>query len=550
MLEVFVLLVRFSAFSLSALLLVGCATSAKLDPSSDTSTTTPAATEAVATTGASGNAKAVATESQKRQAMQRVSNDSSETIRQLKKSVAAKPWAKEHLALYLYDLDKQSLLWQYNATSAMRPASVMKLVTTITALELLGSQHRGRLELLISAADAAALQQRPAMAALYKLKQPLILRGIGHSALERRDLFAVHEELTRLGVAAPERVVLDRSWLPKNSPAAAFDENPLSRYNVVPDALLLEQNMQAYQLVSTNTSLQLRVTGLAEPIVADTKNLQLVDEPCAAKQLQSLTWQWSGDITAPKLAVAGRYPKRCTDAGYAQLLPADWSWQASWRAFWPDAKLVKLSPNAPQERRYVLSTLVDEPLSVRIRSINKYSDNAQARLLFADLSNVAETGDKHADTELAFGFPAAGAMTPADLQKSASVITQFLQQKRIDTKQLVLENGSGLSRQETLTAALLGKLLQWQWAQPSRFDFIASLPIGGVDGTLRKRFKNQPGAQCAFLKTGTLNNTTALAGYLMPQNRGPLVFVAIVNDEAAATEGVQQLNKLVNQLCQ
>lgn len=529
------MLARLTALSCFALVLVGCA--------STPSPVTPAKP-------ATDDVKPVATELQKRYGMQRVTGDSSETIRKLKKSLASVTWAKQNLGLYLYDLNKQSVLWQHNADTPMRPASVMKLVTTITALELLGSQHRGRLELLISAADAAALQQRPPMAQLYPLKQPLVLRGIGHSALLRRDLFAVHEELSRLGVAAPDRVVLDRRWLPRTSPAEAFDENPLSRYNVIPDALMLEQNMQAYQLVSTNASLQLRVTGLTQPVQADIKNLTLVDEPCAAKQLQSLSWQWSGAPSAPKLALSGKFPKRCSDSGYAQLLPADWVWQASWQAFWPATKLVKQSPTAAAETRYVLSTLYDEPLSVRIRSINKYSDNAQARLLFADLGSVHTDETEDENSPSTYGFAVAKAVEPADLGNSAAVVTEFLQQQHIDTKQLLLENGSGLSRQETLTAALLGKLLQWQWQQPTRFDFIASLPIGGVDGTLRKRFKQTAGAQCAFLKTGTLRHTTALAGYLMPKNRSPLVFVAIVNDEQAASEGIRQLNQLVNQLCQ
>lgn len=529
-LEVVALLARLMAVTGLALWVGACASPPPTEP---TKASAPEKT------------KPVATESKKRQAMQRVNNDSAEAIRLLKKSIAAQAWTREHLAVYLYDLNKQSVVWQHNASQAMRPASVMKLVTTISALELLGSQHRGRLELLISAADAAALQQRPPMADLYTLKEPLVLRGVGHSALERRDLFAVHEELSRLGVAAPERVMLDRRWLPKVTSQPAFDENPLSRYNVVPDALMLEQYMQAYQLTSTASTLQLRITGIDAPITADSSALQFVDEPCAGAYLQQLTWQWSGDVASPKLKLTGKFPKRCQDAGYAQLLPADWAWQASWRAFWPKAKLVKRSPNAPQDTLYVLSTLVDEPLSVRIRSINKYSDNAQARLLFASLSGTESTA-----TAKAYGLTAASAIAPADLTKSAAVITAFLQQQHIDTKALQLDNGSGLSRKETLSAAMLGQLLRWQWQRPSRYDFIASLPIGGVDGTLRKRFKDQSGAQCAFLKTGTLDQTTALAGYLLPADRSPLVLVAIVNDEQAASLGVSQLNQLVNQLCQ
>lgn len=470
-----------------------------------------------------------------------------------KKALQQVPWTREHLALYIYDLNDRHLVWQHNARTPFRPASVMKLVTSITALELLGSQYRGQLQLLISAEDAKALQQRPPMAALHSLKQPLVLRGNGHSALQRRDLLAIDEELTRLGIAAPTRVVLDRSYLPVAPLQESFDENPLSRYNVVPDALMLEQNMQAYQLASTENSLQLRVTGLASVLNVDSRALTFNDRPCAANRIQELHFRWTGTPSAPQLAVSGQFPRQCSIAGYAQLLPADWGWQLTWNRVWPKAKLVALSAQEAEKPWYQVAVLDDEPLSSRLRTINKFSDNAQARMLFAALGTLTDSTANAASVtppQRAFGLEQAQPQQAAQLERASIVVQQFLKQQQIDTSGLTLENGSGLSRSETLTAELLGKLLQWQWTQPSRFDLLASLPIGGVDGTLRKRFKATPAAECAFLKTGTLRHTTALAGYLFPPNGNPLVLVAIVNDEVAATEGVLELNRLVNRLCQ
>lgn len=453
------------------------------------------------------------------------------------------PLQTEHLSLYLFDLAKQQLILEHRSDQPMQPASVMKLMTTSAALDLLGSTYRGAVSLRISPSDATALAKRAPTAALYSLKQPLVIYGEGHNQLQRRDVQAIDETLKRLGIAAPSTVVLDRRWLPL-APVKPFDDNPWSWYNVAPDALLLEQNTQWYHLSANSPQLSLRIAGIDEPIKVNSKKVRWNEQQCRQSALQQLHFQWRGTPQRPEVEISGDFPRQCYLSGYAQLLPRDWGWQAAWQLVWPSANLL---PQLPEGAATVeIARLEDEPLAVRIRSINKDSDNVQARTLFAALSTAPSQQAKQSS--------ASTGLSPdlsTDLNASAKRLTDWLNAKGIDTRHLVFENGAGLSRSERLTANALGQLLRWQWQQPTRFEFVSSLPIAGVDGTLKTRFAGQAAEQCARLKTGTLRDTTALAGYLLPQNgQGPYVLVAILNDEQALSQGIKSFNSWVNQLCQ
>ncbi len=455
------------------------------------------------------------------------------------------PLQTEHLSLYLFDLAQQQLILEHRSDQPMQPASVMKLMTTSAALDLLGSTYRGAVSLRISPSDASALAKRAPTAALYALQQPLVIYGEGHNQLQRRDVQAIDETLKRLGIAAPSTVVLDRRWMPL-APVKPFDENPWSWYNVAPDALLLEQNTQWYHLSANAPQMSLRIAGIDEPIQVDSKKVRWNEQQCRQNALQQLHFQWRGTPQRPLVEIRGDFPRQCYLSGYAQLLPRDWGWQAAWQQVWPTARLL---PQLPKGAATVeIARLEDEPLAVRIRSINKDSDNVQARTLFAALSTAPapsqQTNQSSASTDSSTDLS-------TDLNASAKRLTAWLHAKGIDTRQLVFENGAGLSRSERLTASALGDMLRWQWQQPTRFEFVSSLPIAGVDGTLKTRFAGQAAEQCARLKTGTLRDTTALAGYLLPQNgQGPYVLVAILNDEQALSQGIKSFNSWVNQLCQ
>ena len=109
----------------------------------------------------------------------------------------------------------------------------------------------------------------------------------------------------------------------------------------------------------------------------------------------------------------------------------------------------------------------------------------------------------------------------------------WLRANGISDAGLVIENGSGLSRLERISPIQLAGVLRI--AQKSNWlpELQSSLPIAGVDGTLRKRLKDSPAAQRARLKTGTLNGVVGLAGYVPDAAGRQHVVVVMVNDQRA-----------------
>jgi len=107
------------------------------------------------------------------------------------------------------------------------------------------------------------------------------------------------------------------------------------------------------------------------------------------------------------------------------------------------------------------------------------------------------------------------------------VLAQWWQERLGPTDQPVVDNGAGLSRAARLSPRALARMLQQAWASPVMPEFVASLPIVGVDGTLRRRPALVSGA--AHLKSGSLRDVTALAGYVLAASGQRYVLVAMVN---------------------
>ncbi|XLM21514.1 D-alanyl-D-alanine carboxypeptidase, partial [Chromobacterium piscinae] len=173
-----------------------------------------------------------------------------------------------------------------------------------------------------------------------------------------------------------------------------------------------------------------------------------------------------------------------------------------------------------------LAAWQSQPLSAALADINKYSNNTMARTLFLTLGREAGGDDTAAAAERA--------------------LRDELRHRGIaDADALQLENGSGLSRRERVTARLLGEVLLDAARGPFAGEFIASLPIAATDGTLKKRFADL--GPRLRMKTGTLDDVKALAGYWQAADGRRLAIAAIVNGPRAMESG-PALDALVSDL--
>ena len=216
----------------------------------------------------------------------------------------------------------------------------------------------------------------------------------------------------------------------------------------------------------------------------------------------------------PRASFLGTYPLMCGERELNVALhePQDYV-AAMIRQLWGEmggswSGSVREGTVSPSAR--LIYVHESEPLAEIVRDINKYSNNVMARQLF-----------------LTVGGELAG--PPARAEEAARVIRQWLTTKKIDAPEVVLENGSGLSRLERISAQHLGALLLAAWRSPVMPEFVASLPVVAADGTMRKRLKGERVAGSAHIKTGLLSDARAVAGYVLDRQGRRQAVVMIAN---------------------
>jgi D-alanyl-D-alanine carboxypeptidase/D-alanyl-D-alanine-endopeptidase (penicillin-binding protein 4) len=169
----------------------------------------------------------------------------------------------------------------------------------------------------------------------------------------------------------------------------------------------------------------------------------------------------------------------------------------------------------------VLASLDSAPLYQIVQVINKVSQNLHAEILLR---------------EMALATHGVGTLAAALDER-----TKFLAEAGVDTTLFDFADGSGLARQDLTTPASTVQLLRYMWQRPERDSWLASLPVGGVDGSLRRRFKNVPGAERIHAKTGSLAHVSTLSGYLQTKSGTWIIFSLMINGEVNDKRDVQKL---------
>ena len=416
-----------------------------------------------------------------------------------------------HAAFFVQRVDSAKPLLAHNADKRMNPASTMKIVTTYAALDLLGPAYTWKTQAL---ADVALREG--------KLDGNLYLRGSGDPSLTQERFWLLLRQLRARGISdIAGDLVLDRSAfrLPPHDPAA-FDNEPLRPYNAGADALLI--NFKSLRLTLapdpvTKTTLLIPETP-AEGLRVSSR-IALTDGECG-------DWREKLKIAseANSIEVSGNFANAC---GEKALHLAPWSadlqverlFRALWRELGGTLSGRIREGETPASAR-LLATHESPPLGEIVRDVNKWSNNVMARQLFLSMANER----------------------PATPETARVRIDKWLQAKEVDGT--VLDNGTGLSRNERVTAEGLGKLLLAGWKSPVMPEMMASLPIAGSDGTLKKRFGNSAAAGRAHLKTGYIEGVRAIAGYVLDRNGQRWVVVGILNDPQMKT-GSASLDALV-----
>jgi serine-type D-Ala-D-Ala carboxypeptidase/endopeptidase (penicillin-binding protein 4) len=416
----------------------------------------------------------------------------------------------DHVAVVVERADGGSPLVSHQPARPMTPASVMKLVTTLAALEVLGRDHRFRTDAYLRGTLANGV-----------LDGDLVLKGGGDPKITIEQWQAFIADLRARGLAEVRGdLVLDRHLfaLPPHDPAA-FDHAPLKPYNVGPDALLV--NFKSVKLAfapnATNTGVDVTMEPAMPNIALDNA---LVLDPAAACD----DWRSAVDAafldhqSSAAVRLAGRYPQDCAGREwYVALLDHPHYVQGIFTATFAAAggrfAGAVRDGRAPQGAA-PFATLESPPLYDIVRDVNKLSNNVMASQLFLALAVASEP-------------------LPATFDKARTAVKRWLARQKIAMPEVVIRNGSGLSREDRISAGSLARLLAAADASPVRDEFASSLAVAALDGTVEKRFHDQNVAGQAFLKTGSLDGVRALAGYVIDAAGTRWIVVAIVNDAHA-----------------
>jgi D-alanyl-D-alanine carboxypeptidase/D-alanyl-D-alanine-endopeptidase (penicillin-binding protein 4) len=400
-----------------------------------------------------------------------------------------------------------------NAGEARNPASLMKLVTTFAALELLGPAYTWK----TTAWSAAPLENGV-------LAGDLVLRGSADPKLTFEQFWLLLRQLRARGIREiAGDLVLDRNLIAAaDHDPAAFDEKPLRPYNVGPDALLL--NFKTVRLSLMPDPATRTVLAMAEPEPANldiTNLLRLGDNGCGDWK-EGLRADLSQHASRWRLVLTGSYPASCGERHWhLGLLPHPEYLRGVFGQLWQElggrwsggARDGAVPAGARQ-----LASIESPALAEQVRDINKFSNNVMARQLFLTLG--AESGRQ-----------------PARSEDADAVVRAWLAGHELRFPELVLDNGSGLSRRERISAGSLARLLLAAWQSPVMPEFVASLPLAAVDGTMKKRLNGNGVAGQAHIKTGTLEGVKAIAGYVLDRKGRQQVVVFLVNH--ANAQGAQ-----------
>lgn len=388
----------------------------------------------------------------------------------------------------------------HRAEAPVNPASIAKLATTFAGLELLGPAFTWNTPVFLD----GVVQDGTLQGNLY-------LKGQGDPRLVMERLWLLLRRVQGLGIRRiAGDIVIDRSAFevpPRD--AAAFDGEPLRPYNAAPDALLV--NYRAIVLHFTPNGAGAAVQ--MEPALSGVQVPERV--PLQAGECGDWRSALKADFRDPaRIRFEGAYPAACGARSWpvATADPASHTARAiagMWQEAGGQLAGTVREGRVPASLRPVLETQ-SPALAEVVRDINKFSNNVMAQQLFLTLS-----------------LQQRGVGTMAG---SREVMQQWWRD-RLRSEPPAFDSGSGLSREERITGAQLARLLQLAWASPLMPEFIASLPVAGLDGTARRSGARAAGL--AHLKTGSLRDVVGVAGYVHAPGGRRWVLVAIANHPQA-----------------
>jgi len=412
-------------------------------------------------------------------------------------------------SIYIQEVNTNQPIISFNSDKPMNPASVMKLVTTFAGLELLGPAFTWKTEVYLN----GELKKG-------KLQGDLIIKGYGDPKLNLENFWKFTNRIYHTGLKEiTGNLIIDNSYfnISTENPAA-FDGKPYRAYNTSPEAHLI--NYRATELRITpnlkNDTTHIIISPDTE-FISLNNNLKLTQEACNKWRdtFDTIISVNTKNYHRASVTLNGNYSVSCGEKSLLLSLHDSKTYTlALFKKFWKQqggkfngeiySGLVP-KDNTPFE------IYQSPPLIEIIRDINKYSNNTAARQLYLTLGTKLDN-------------------EPTTLSKSNKIIKQWLKSRDLNSPGFKIENGSGLSRHERISTRHLGRILLKIFQSPVMPEFISSLPILAVDGTMNKRLINTDLSGQAHIKSGSLNGVKTMAGYMIDKSGRRIIIIFFVHN--------------------
>ncbi|MBF2758987.1 MAG: D-alanyl-D-alanine carboxypeptidase/D-alanyl-D-alanine-endopeptidase [Ectothiorhodospiraceae bacterium AqS1] len=413
------------------------------------------------------------------------------------------------ISLWVQETGAEEPLIAYRPDAARVPASVIKVLTTFAALDILGPDFRWKTRVLRRGEVSGG-----------RLEGDLHIEGGGDPHLLGESLWRILQSLRGRGIRhIAGDVVLDEGLFSlAPSDPGAFDNRPYRSYNALPRSLLFNFSSTHFSFHPDSSAGKVVIT--TDPPLdsaAIDNRLRLTSGSCGGRHYR-IRMRIDGEGLDRRVRFSGDYPASCgTHSFWRSTFDSQTLFQGAFRSLWNGlgSSLAGGFRTGPVPAS-ATEVIVEEsaPLVDLLRPINKFSNNVMSRQLLLTIG--AHRGQ-----------------APGTVEKGREAIRQWLEAKRIESAGLFLDNGSGLSRQSRVTARTLGEILLAAHEGPLMAEFVSSLPLLGIDGTLKRRLKKTGLVGRVHAKTGLIDDVRSLAGYLHGADGRDFVVVVLHNQPGA-----------------
>jgi D-alanyl-D-alanine carboxypeptidase/D-alanyl-D-alanine-endopeptidase (penicillin-binding protein 4) len=415
------------------------------------------------------------------------------------------------LAVAVIPLNGPGLEQYINADIPMNPGSIMKVLTTYAALEILGPDYHWETRFF---ADGQLVGGT--------LDGNLYVEFVGDPKLTLERLWGVVSELRGMGInTITGDLVLDGSYFRLPAQFPAFNDsgdNPYAPFLAEPSAYLTNLNALHFQVRADERGTRAWSTPALDKVIIDNRVTATAEARCPSRRQFDWTPEFheNGHIT---LKVEGKLARGCRTSTYLSLMPAeDYSAaliQSLWQGMGGTLAGSYRTGITPEDARLIMATYSPD-LVTTVRDINKWSSNVMARQL---LLNIGAENRKPGETD--------------DRLSGIRTILEWLERKGINTAGMVIDNGAGLSRHSRITARQTAQMLQHAWKSPFAADLMSSLPLIAMDGTMARRLRNTALSGEGRIKTGYLEGVRSIAGFSRDKSETSWAVVGMVNHDPA-----------------